>query len=495
MSPSADSDTTSEQGQSPQVEKREQRDRRAWTEEEDAALIDAVRRLGSARGPGSAWTQISQAVGPTRTNKDCRKRWFHSLDPSLRKGKWSADEDEALKRLYRQLGPQWKEIALHIPGRKDDQCSKRWRDVLDPILTPKKPWTPLEDALLLQLHEQHGAKWTTIADHLPGRSPLACRNRSRKYFKLSAGEPSDPNPSPQGGASSGISNPPVDSPQDDRRPSIANSSATVSTSAHTLSGDHAGPSSSTGPRTEGTRAGGAGDEGDARREGFQGWELVAMAGGAHPFDLNSMLFNYPLGGSGASAGGGANGGGADAGATGGRDISQDRVRRSGGDEPSAGESSGPRGMAAPSEALESSWPSVLEGSALSSMVDSQPGGAGHGQADSGGDVAMDGGSGAGSNDPGTDFITHWLSSFPNSYLPTSSGPSPETTHSGEKLPHPATTATPGLGAQPGSGVPITNVWGLLLALDSGQNAVHVDAQFLRQLLADASGGKSLTGMA
>lgn len=50
-----------------------------------------------------------------------------------------------------------------------------------PDLTPNKPWTVLEDALLLQLYEQHGPKWTTIADHLSGRSPTACRNRSRKY--------------------------------------------------------------------------------------------------------------------------------------------------------------------------------------------------------------------------------------------------------------------------------------------------------------------------
>ncbi|WWC72854.1 uncharacterized protein I206_106818 [Kwoniella pini CBS 10737] len=79
------------------------------------------------------------------------------------------EEDDTLKKLYEELGPQWKEIALRIPGRKDDQ----------------KPWASLEDALLLQLFEEHGPKWTAIADYLPGRSPLACRNRSRKYLNTS----------------------------------------------------------------------------------------------------------------------------------------------------------------------------------------------------------------------------------------------------------------------------------------------------------------------
>ncbi|WVQ83834.1 hypothetical protein IAT38_005978 [Cryptococcus sp. DSM 104549] len=184
--PSPGSDSTSNQEVAGAAEgSREPRDRRTWTEEEDQALIDAVRRFGSTRGRDSAWTEISMAVGSNRTNKDCRKRWFHSLDPLLRKGKWSSQEDEALKRLHGQLGSQWKKIALQIPGRKDDQCSKRWYDVLDPDLTPKQPWSSLEDALLLQLHGQHGSRWTTIAEHLPGRSPLACRNRSRKYLELS----------------------------------------------------------------------------------------------------------------------------------------------------------------------------------------------------------------------------------------------------------------------------------------------------------------------
>nr|XP_019049860.1 hypothetical protein I302_00279 [Kwoniella bestiolae CBS 10118]OCF28790.1 hypothetical protein I302_00279 [Kwoniella bestiolae CBS 10118] len=161
--------------------------RRPWTQKEDAALILAVKQYGYSRGPGSAWSAVSAAVGGQRTNKDCRKRWFHSLDPNLRKGKWSSEEDAKLKSLYAQLGPQWKDIALKIPGRKDDQVSKRWRDVLNPELTPKRPWASMEDAMLLQLYEEHGSKWTVIADHIPGRSPLACRNRSRKYLKISSG--------------------------------------------------------------------------------------------------------------------------------------------------------------------------------------------------------------------------------------------------------------------------------------------------------------------
>ncbi|RSH91665.1 hypothetical protein EHS25_009034 [Saitozyma podzolica] len=50
------------------------------------------------------------------------------------------------------------------------------------------PWSSLEDALLLQLFESHGPKWTVIAEHLPGRSAISCRNRSRKYHNHSTQE-------------------------------------------------------------------------------------------------------------------------------------------------------------------------------------------------------------------------------------------------------------------------------------------------------------------
>lgn len=35
-------------------------------------------------GPVAAWSQVSACL-PGRNNKSCRKRWIHSLDPTLRK--------------------------------------------------------------------------------------------------------------------------------------------------------------------------------------------------------------------------------------------------------------------------------------------------------------------------------------------------------------------------------------------------------------------------
>ncbi|PIB00133.1 Myb-like DNA-binding protein BAS1 [Cercospora beticola] len=117
---------------------------------------------------------------PGRSSKDCRKRWFHSLDSTLRKGRWTPAEDQTLLEAYSQLGPVWHLIAHRIPGRKDDQCSKRYAEILDPSAKDRlQPWTPEEDTHLVTEVAKIGHRWTAISEGLPGRPPLTCRNRWR----------------------------------------------------------------------------------------------------------------------------------------------------------------------------------------------------------------------------------------------------------------------------------------------------------------------------
>lgn len=154
--------------------------RRVWTPEEDAKLRTLVAEWGDQRGKNSHWDKISESM-PGRTGKDCRKRWFHSLDPTLKRGRWTEDEDRILQEAYKELGPLWNRIAQLIPGRTDDQCSKRYNDVLDPrVQTRLRGWTKEEDDLLMEMCKTHGTQWKVIAAHLPGRTGLTCRNRWRK---------------------------------------------------------------------------------------------------------------------------------------------------------------------------------------------------------------------------------------------------------------------------------------------------------------------------
>ncbi|KAJ2695366.1 hypothetical protein GGH99_000156, partial [Coemansia sp. RSA 1285] len=153
--------------------------RAAWTPEEDRLLMVGVRIYGPNT---ESWPRIAMLV-PGRTNKSCRKRWFHSLDPSLHKGPWTQEEDDMLRQRVAQFPSQWSRVAEGIPGRTDDQCAKRWRESLDPEIERGK-WKPEEDRLLLDKFSEFGTQWQKIATFFQGRPGLHCRNRWRKIQRI-----------------------------------------------------------------------------------------------------------------------------------------------------------------------------------------------------------------------------------------------------------------------------------------------------------------------
>ncbi len=55
-----------------------------WCPSEDAQLIELVSQHG-----GKHWARIASLL-PGRTGKQCRERWCNNLDPTLKKGAWTA---------------------------------------------------------------------------------------------------------------------------------------------------------------------------------------------------------------------------------------------------------------------------------------------------------------------------------------------------------------------------------------------------------------------
>ncbi|KAF9452596.1 hypothetical protein P691DRAFT_794751 [Macrolepiota fuliginosa MF-IS2] len=145
---------------------------RPWTDQEDQSLKEAVAK----HGEHDNWKNIALCI-PGRSNKACRKRWLHSLSPTVKKTAWTQEEDKSLLNLYGQYGAKWSTIARSIPGRTDDACSKRYREALDPRLK-KDEWTSEEDEKLLEVFGRIGGKWGQIGQEMQ-RSGLGCRNRWR----------------------------------------------------------------------------------------------------------------------------------------------------------------------------------------------------------------------------------------------------------------------------------------------------------------------------
>jgi hypothetical protein len=91
----------------------------SWKREEDLKIIDLVNRHGKA------WSKISKILG-TRNGKQIRDRFINVLDPEIKKGKFTEEEDRKLVALFKQYGPKWATIAKYYPNRTADMIKNRF---------------------------------------------------------------------------------------------------------------------------------------------------------------------------------------------------------------------------------------------------------------------------------------------------------------------------------------------------------------------------------
>ncbi|GMH14972.1 hypothetical protein Nepgr_016813 [Nepenthes gracilis] len=92
------------------------------------------------------------------------------------RGHWRPAEDEKLRQLVEQFGPQnWNAIAENLEGRSGKSCRLRWFNQLDPKIN-RKPFTEEEEERLLAAHRVHGNRWAQIARLFHGRTDNAVKN-------------------------------------------------------------------------------------------------------------------------------------------------------------------------------------------------------------------------------------------------------------------------------------------------------------------------------
>jgi hypothetical protein len=134
---------------------------------------------------GKKWVPVAALV-PGRSHHQCRKRWYHCMDPSSPScGRWTAAEDARLKAAVKKHGDKnWSAIAPLVGGRHNEQCRRRWFDVVNQsTFRVTGTWTAAEDAKLTALVETHGdTDWVKVAALVPGRSYLQCRQRWVRYL-------------------------------------------------------------------------------------------------------------------------------------------------------------------------------------------------------------------------------------------------------------------------------------------------------------------------
>uniref|UniRef100_A0A0E0GBL2 Uncharacterized protein n=1 Tax=Oryza nivara TaxID=4536 RepID=A0A0E0GBL2_ORYNI len=107
--------------------------RGSWTPQEDMRLIAYIQKHGHAN-----WRALPKQAGLLRCGKSCRLRWINYLRPDLKRGNFTADEEDTIIKLHGLLGNKWSKIASCLPGRTDNEIKNVWNTHLKKRVSQRK---------------------------------------------------------------------------------------------------------------------------------------------------------------------------------------------------------------------------------------------------------------------------------------------------------------------------------------------------------------------
>lgn len=144
-----------------------------WSDEDEQLL----RRLVEAfQESAPRWNEIANNF--SRHNAiECLTKWQSITNPPVIKGKgsWTPEEDQILIQKRGELGRKWSQIAKFLPGRQGKQCRERYVNHLNPRLK-RGEWTEDEESILIFYHQKFGNRWASIAKEVEGRSDNDVKN-------------------------------------------------------------------------------------------------------------------------------------------------------------------------------------------------------------------------------------------------------------------------------------------------------------------------------
>lgn len=150
--------------------------KKPWTNKESAQLIEIVENIGHRSGQ---WERIASELGTNRTIAQCFSHYMCKKNSDATKSlKWTKAEDKKLKDAVKVYGNcNWQQVASILKGRTGQQCLHRWSKTLNPSIKRQK-WTEEERKLLKRAVQLYGeGNWRKVQRLVPGRTDVQCRER------------------------------------------------------------------------------------------------------------------------------------------------------------------------------------------------------------------------------------------------------------------------------------------------------------------------------
>ncbi|KAF2573782.1 hypothetical protein F2Q70_00005058 [Brassica cretica] len=154
-----------------------------WTAAEDEILSVYVRENGEGN-----WNAVQKNTGLVRCGKSCRLRWANHLRPNLRKGSFTGDEERLIIQLHAQLGNKWARMAAQLPGRTDNEIKNYWNTRLKRL---QRQGLPLYPPDIIPNHQLHPHPHHHQQNHHHQQ-----HQHQQMYFQQQSSQPNTPSSSP-----------------------------------------------------------------------------------------------------------------------------------------------------------------------------------------------------------------------------------------------------------------------------------------------------------